>query len=327
MDGSSHVGVPEPRHDARRTEPRRMTMADLAVMIAAVALVMAIPARTAVWPPYIPAPAILLILIRSLRLTQEVGLAFALVVLYRRARYGGPVRPAEFLALGLASLNLLEAVPNLDDMVNAYYATVGTNVINFGIARRMLAAPAASCLGLIVGGLIILRRRVNDGSRVASASNLIGIVAVLCLWFWGPCEVARLQLPTLLVPSPPGEPTTWGWLGTVVFTLREAVEIMPRAIVWGVIAAVTVRAWSDRRGWLWTEWAALVDGGLAAFLLLAAIIGRGPVESGQWALFMVVIGLASWWISGRLAPSVRPLPAVEPLPRHGSDEPLPGDRR
>lgn len=69
----------------------------------------------------------------------------AFVVLYRRGRYGGPVRSAEWLALGLASLGLVDAVPNLDWAVNAYYAAVGSTeraafVDALVVALVMLAA-------------------------------------------------------------------------------------------------------------------------------------------------------------------------------------------
>jgi hypothetical protein len=79
--------------------------------------VMAIPSRVSGWPPFLPPPSILfLAVIGCLRLTVGFGLVLALVVLFRRGRYGGPGRAAEWLALGLASLGLLDVVPNLDDM-------------------------------------------------------------------------------------------------------------------------------------------------------------------------------------------------------------------
>src|SRR5262249_44514581 len=153
------------------------------------------------WPPYLSPPLLFFVVLGGLRLTVGFGLVLALVVLFRRGRYGGPVRPAEWLALGFASLGLLDAVPNLDDAVNAYYAAVGSTALGFGVAGWLLSAPAAAGVVLVVAGLVLLRR-ARDGSRIASALTVVGIVGGIFLWFWGPCEVARLQLPWLLVPGP-----------------------------------------------------------------------------------------------------------------------------
>ncbi len=93
MDGAPHAGVPESRFDGRRPEPRWITTADLGVIVAGVALVMTIPSRALGWPPYLsPPPLLFFVVIGGLRLTVRFGLVLALVVLFRRGRYGGPVR-------------------------------------------------------------------------------------------------------------------------------------------------------------------------------------------------------------------------------------------
>src|SRR5437660_61212 len=108
MDVATHSEAPEPRHDGRRPEPRWIILADLGAIVAGVALVLTLPARTWGWAPYLPPPPLLFfVVIGGLRLTVGFGLVLALVVLFRRGQYGGPVRPAEWLALGLASLRLL----------------------------------------------------------------------------------------------------------------------------------------------------------------------------------------------------------------------------
>jgi hypothetical protein len=314
MDGDTHTGVPELRYDGRRPEPRWMTLADLGVIIAGVALVMSIPSRASGWPPYLPPPPLLFFLaIGGLRLTVGFGLVLALVVLFRRGRYGGPVRPAEWLALGLASLGLLDLVPNLDEAVNSSYAAVGSTELDFGVARWLLSAPAAAGVVVVVTGLVLLRRRARDGPRVASALTVVGIVVGLFLWFWGPCEVARLQLPWLLVPSPQGDPSSWGWRGRVVLALREVVANGPTALTWGLPAAATVRAWRDDRGRgrsrarVWTERAAFADAVVAA-LLLTVVGPQGPVDLVQRVSWVVSVGLMSWWITGRLGVGRDPSP-------------------
>jgi hypothetical protein len=308
MDGVPHAGAPEPRLQGRGPEPRWITLADLGVIVAGVALLLIVPSPALGWPPYLsPPPLLFFVVIGGLRLTVGFGLVVALVVLFRRGRYGGPVRHAEWLALGLASLGLLDVVPNLDEAVNAYYAAVGSTALDFGVARWLLSAPAAAGVALVVAGLVLLRHRARDGSRIASALTVVGIVGGLFLWFWGPCEVARLQLPWLLVPGPQGDPSSWGWRGPAVHALREVVANGPTALTWGVPAAATVRTWWDdhRRGragaWVWTERAAFADAVVAALLL--TVVGlQGPADLVGRVSLVVGVGLTSWWMAGRRRP-------------------------
>jgi hypothetical protein len=284
-----------------------MTLADLAAIVAGVALVLAIPTPVLAWPSYLPAPAPpgYFLVVGSRRLVPEIGLVFALVVLFRRGRYGVPVRPAEWLALGLAALCLVVEVPPLDAAVNACYAAARSTALDFGVARWLLAAPAAVGFVLVAAGLALLGRRARTGSRVASALTVAGIVSALFLWYWGPCEVARLQLPWLLVPSPSADPRTWGWRGPIVFSLREVVANLPMGLTWGVPAAVSVRSWwnNRRRGrtqaWVWTEPAAFASAAVA-FVLYALFGPRWPGDFVPWVSMVLSVGLASWWIAGRL---------------------------
>jgi hypothetical protein len=280
-----------------------MTLTDLAVTVAGIALVMAMPSRAAGWPPFLglpPLPALLVI--GGLGLTRQSGLVLAMVILSRRGRYGGPIGPAEWLVLGFASLALLEAVPNLDDAVNAYYSAVGTASLAFGVGRWLLSLPAAVGVALVVACLAPLRRRARDGSPAASAFSVIGVVGGFILWFWGPCEVARLELPYVLVPGPQGDPASWGWRAPVAFALREAVGSAPTAFTWGLMVAVVVRSWRPRRGreptWVWTEMAASANAVVAALLLTVATT-PAPIEILGRVSFVAFTGLASWWLTGR----------------------------
>jgi hypothetical protein len=211
MDGNTQIGVREPRFHRRRSQPRRMTTADLCVTVAAVAVVMAMPSRTAWWPSDLGSlPLVFFAMIGGLRLAVGFGLVLALVAFFRHGRYGGPVRPAEWLALGLASLGLLDIVPKLDETIEGCYGVVGSNALDFGVARWLLSALAAAVAGLVAVALVLLRPRVHDGSRIASALTIVGIVAGLSLSFWGPCEVARLQVPWRLVPGLDEDPLSPG---------------------------------------------------------------------------------------------------------------------
>jgi hypothetical protein len=202
MDGNTQIGVREPRFHRRRSQPWRMTTADLCVVIAAAAVVMAMPSRTAWWPSDLGSlPLYFFAMIGGLRVAVGLGMVITLVAVFQHGRYGGPVRPAEWLALGLASLGLLDIVPKLDETIEGCYGVVGSNALDFGVARWLLSALAAAVAGLVAVALVLLRPRVHDGSRIASALTIVGIVAGLSLSFWGPCEVARLQMPWRLVPD------------------------------------------------------------------------------------------------------------------------------
>jgi hypothetical protein len=135
----------------------------------------------------------------------------------------------------------------------------------------------------------------------------------LQLWFWGPCEVTRLQLPWLLVPSPPGDPSTWGWRFPAVLALRELVANFLMGLTWGLLFAMTVRDWRDsRRGlgraWVWTERPAFVDAVVVALVMLAAGGLFGNLAFDLRAPWMVIVGLASWWITGRSLRGAYPRP-------------------
>jgi hypothetical protein len=95
--------------------------------------------------------------------------------------YGGPVRPAKWLALCLASFGLVDAVGNLDEAVNTYYAAVRSTALDFSVARWRMSAPAFAGVALIVAAVIFLRRPTRDGSRLASALTVGGIVSGLFL--------------------------------------------------------------------------------------------------------------------------------------------------
>ena len=83
MDIATYAEAAEPRRDGRRAEPRWMTLADLGVIVAGVALALTLPARASGWSPFLPPPPLLyLAVMGGLRLTVEFGLALALVVLF-----------------------------------------------------------------------------------------------------------------------------------------------------------------------------------------------------------------------------------------------------
>ena len=299
MEVAANGGLAE-LGSGRRPEPRWLSLLDLILIVAAVALTLTIPARTPGWPPFLaPPPLAYFLLVGGLKLTVGIGLVLALVVLFRRWRYGGPVRSAEWLSLALASARLLDATPDLDDAVNALYRAVGSNSLDFGIARWLLSAPAAVGVSLNLAGFVWLRRRLRNGSHAASAGTVPVILCGLFLWFWGPCAVVKLELPSLLVSGLKGDPSTWGWWGSIASFLQQMVANAPMSLTWGLVAAATLRSWRPH-SWIWTEWAAAIDGLLVALLLLAPISPQDRGELISLVSWLVIVGLASWCITGRL---------------------------
>ena len=292
-----------------------ITLADLGVIVAGVALLMTIPSRALGWPPFLsPPPLLFFVVMGGLRLTVGFGLVLALVVLFRRGRYGGPVRPAEWLALGLASLGLLDAVPNLDEAVNAYYAAVGSTALDFGVARWLLSAPAAAGVVLVVAGLVLLRRR--DARWVADRIGADGrrdrgwdVPLVL--------GAVRGRPPaTAVAPGagPAGGPIVVGLAGPGgVRGSRYGGERAhcphlgprrppPRCGPGG----------RDRRGRVrvrvWTELAAFADAVVVALLLTVG--GPQRPDLIWWVSWVVSVGLISWWITGRLGVGRNPSPSA-----------------
>ena len=170
--------------------------------------------------------------------------------------------------------------------------------------RWLLSAPAAAGVVLVVAGLAFLMPRVRSGSHAASAATVVGIFAGLFVWLWGPCEVTRLQLPWLLVPSPSGDPSSWGWRGSVVLALRDVVADGLVVMTCGLLAAFPVRAWRagrrrvPRRPWVWTEPACFTTAVVAAVLYAVVLTLDNNIVAGM--AWVVGAGLLSWWITGRL---------------------------
>ena len=74
------------------------------------------------------------------RLTVELGVLLALVVLGQRGRYGGPVRTAEWLALGLASLAVVNLVPTWMRR-STRIGAVGSTALDFGVRAGCSRRP------------------------------------------------------------------------------------------------------------------------------------------------------------------------------------------
>ena len=233
----------------------------------------------------------------------------AVVVGFRRARYGGSIRPAEWTAFGFAAYVLLNACPTLDDAANEFNTGVLTESLEFGFVRRIFAATAVLACGLLSGAMLALRRWVRERSRVASMASEIIFLGALCLWFWGPCMVARLELWSLLGQNFPGAPagwTRWDWLVSAV--LLAIANGIPN-LTWGVAFAALFRSWrcdgraGQRRTWLWTEWAtaglSILDMALILTLIgVTGVTGFGTRALVQDSALLAVVGLASWRISG-----------------------------
>ena len=106
MAGAAETPVSQLHRDTRRLEPRWFTVADLAVIVAGVALAMSGPWRAMGGVLYFgPPPLIFLVVVMGLQLAMSCGIVMALVVLFRRLAIRGP-GPARRVARAVARVIL-----------------------------------------------------------------------------------------------------------------------------------------------------------------------------------------------------------------------------
>jgi hypothetical protein len=278
-----------------RSEPRSITIGDLAALIAGIALVLALPTTQTYWP--LPSDFLgpwprWFPWARCLR--QALGaacVALVPVVFWRRACYGGLARYAEFLVL-------CAAMPFLDDSVetaliraNLQFRT-GQSPPGFGLQGMPTAfvkewrdsshwswERAILLTGAFTLAMFFLGRRKLPGWLLSACL----ILAWLAAYEAGP-QLARRWLYRAIAHVN-GRPIG----ATAGVLISSAVYQLPRFVLYIVPAVAAVRDLRrDRRIRLsYLEWAGL--GMTAALFLVAEIteavryysITRG---AGQWAL-------------------------------------------
>ncbi len=320
MAAGTETGSDDTRISRLAPEPSRLTLADLCVIVAGFAVAFAIPQRVSLFPYLVSSgksPVVYLApgaMILLLRILPSLGIVLTVAVAYRKARYGGLVRPAELVAFTFAASCLLDAIPNLDEGVNAYYQARVGPVLDFGLARWLVSAPAWLGIGVLIAALLWLYPRTLAGSRPCALGTVVVILAGLILWFWGPIAVTQLELPWLLIPSPAGDPRTWGWLGTVVDVLRFTVRYGPWLLTWCLPFAAVARSWlawrrSARKKPVWTERACVLLA-MAALPTAVAAVAAGGTSSFGGAIAVAGAFLLAWSITGKVGVGPTPAPAA-----------------
>ncbi len=257
-------------------EPTANSIADLVALVAGVALATALEwysgwAAQQDWGGT-PAPRWHLLLYYLIEVAQKGLVAMIPVVISRRVRYGGPVRPAEFLALsyGLARLLLsFERLPALGLVTPAPGSRVSYQI---NIERYRLW----TLIELVVSGLAF---RIASGLRRRLAPWAIGGLLAVAWATLGPAEAfANEGIASVLdrFPLPP-----WGVL------LFDRLLKMPFRVLWltPLVLAVTGTLRGARPRSTWVERACL---GLASAWFLGLKFrdfSQISLVRSDWSLF------------------------------------------
>jgi hypothetical protein len=250
---------------------------------------------------------------RSLLGTAAIGWVWALTVgltallIGRRFRYGGQIRPAEWLSVSLAIGLVDSAFPGADpvnptqwDLESVWVAWYRNGVL----ARLELYTPRTadlipyltevslrfSAMAALVGSVWwAFRARLGPG-WVAVMTILIATLVTL-----GPVHQLEAMFPELdrcwLYPSRPSDGAQpWTILGLASFIEGRAwAGYSIRTLWFMLIAILTMRSLrARRRDWYWTEWAALASATLLAVCWAYGEIALRPAL--DWPVRMTLLG-------------------------------------
>ncbi len=276
-DDPSRPGV----EAAPRPEPRGSTMADLLALTAGVALAASLDwystwtqLRTingATAPGWYIAESFL-------RESLQKGCAALLpVIVARRVRYGGPIRPAEFLALTLGFPRLLLSLERLPGLGLVYEQPGRPGFYTVNPDTYDLWEQIQAAVGVLAAVLFVLRRR-RPPPWVA---GLLLVVA----WhgaFDGGSHFLQKGINERLIAMTDVVQTR-RLIGILASFPNAAISFLPFAA-----AAFDLRR-SGRRAWTWVEWAAM--GQAVGFMALARAhyLIRSYLE-GPRATFLEVRG-------------------------------------
>jgi len=290
-----------------RVEPKGITLSDLMVVVAGVAIGYGLgpitmePSISTIFLgaqeirfhfPYIP----------SNRPVYIAAFAISLAVLVRRARYGGWPRVGDWPAL-VAAAHLLSMVI----LFRAYELAFSGHGMNEWEGQPLWRPdqwPWAAIWSLAaVIGMVLLARLRN---RLPGWAGAIGILLVATMFLCGPVHVfAENYDPFMLMddtvnPSP--NDVRWHYLRTDGYL---HLFLWPEWLLYGLptMSAIFDLRRNGPRSWFWTEWASLAMMlALAAFYCLECFSFIDPM--GFWtlsivmvrALLLVGVTLVSWLI-------------------------------
>jgi len=267
-------------------EPRGMTLHDLLILTLGVALSLAVPTNWSMgWPLALGPPPWSIL---AVSFSQEAGLVLVLVIFFRRWKYGGKIRSTEWLMLGIGAYGLLARLPPLDGMVDSLrtWLNSGASSLDYSAARWVVAGLA---LAGAVASFLLSFLLGRGGSRFASALRVPVALVGLSLWFWGPCDVVRVELPSLLLPQ-------GGQLG------RDLMGNSLLFITWGWLGIEAIRAWKENRSaatWGWTDRLALVNAAIPTLLILIRSMGDSEFAA------LLAGGLPIAWLGWRVLANFR----------------------
>ena len=317
-------------------EPRGLTLADLAIALAGVALGFVLqpvrpePTRVVQTCGFVaPVATYTSLYWTAARFALPAALGLALAILARRARHGGWPRPGEWLALVLALTLLDGAVPG-DDHVGGPVTTRPNDVVKTRGVRvyardvkpavliavdderalgPFVAIRAATAVVAVLAGVAVLSL-VRRGMPASAA-----VALVLALgWAWlrltvrlNPHEFVRFRYSW--VGFPPGKPPDgWAWPGYAWhLEARLALGRWFEGLLVGIPTAATGLAVArrGRPGWRWTEWAGAALAVLLGLTWALDELTRRPfpaatVRAVVFVAWLAAVGLPSWLIARRL---------------------------
>jgi hypothetical protein len=294
----------------RGTEPTNISLVDLMVIIAGIALGCAMEPISPGWRLVGEMNDVVRWQFTSLHETARhpilvIAFSTAAAILVRRFRYGGMPRTGEWPALVLGASLLSGAVLRWAYEVAMPRGTlmgVGAPPDESRLWRpdTWLWGVSWSIAGLIFLALLVMLRRA-----LPPWAKTIGITALVWMLLCGPIHVYFKQchgaFPRLLTPAPHSPAEIWWY--QIRFSLWVDGSRWPELLLVGVptVGALLDLRRHGRPPWTWTQWAGL---GLVMALAASWWLDRAnPFDAGNpdrtanvafRGAMLVAVGIASW---------------------------------
>jgi len=290
-----------------RVEPRGITLSDLMVVVAGVAIGYGLGPismePSIAWNLNGILTVFYISLIPQNRHVYIAAFAIALAVIVRRARYGGWPRVGDWPALVVAS-----HLPSRVVLSRAYEIAFPDGIVNEWEAARPYWRPdqwpwaADWSLAAVIGLVLLARFR----TRLPGWAGAIGIMAVATMLLCGPVHVTAesYDVSKIISRIVGPAPIMSGWGSFLSYAYFQHLFLWPEWLLYGLstMAAVFDLRQSGPRSRFWTEWASLaLMAALAAFYCLHYLFPdltnlRTLLGVMVRGLLLVGVALASWLI-------------------------------
>ena len=318
--------------DSVEREPRGMTLADLMVVVAGLAVGLVVQPVRLETTRVLQACGFYANVVKyesvnwtAARFALPLALAVGAAVIARRTRFGGMPRPAEWLGLVVLLLLLDPVVPNdqhttgpfvtrQHDYVNVNGARVPTKYVRSAVlidtapvrSLRVTAQETALVAGLALAIVwLSARRRLPPLARTLL---LLGLA-----WAWlrlpvrlNPAEIVDFRYSWLTIPTPPvpagWSPRAFAWYLEARLALgRWFLGVWIAATAAAAVLALTRRGHRSAR---WTEWAAVTLAlGLGTAWAWDELVRRPVpdlvVRGSVFAAWLAAVGVPGWWWARR----------------------------